>query len=295
MAEPHPARKPLSEASPLANAWIGLGSNQGDRLKNLEEAQTALRCLPRTTLVATSSWHMTRPVGGPPGQGDYLNAVAGLATTLEPEELLAELQQIEQASGRVRGLRWAERPLDLDLLLYDGVVSASTHLILPHPRMAFRRFVLSPFAEIAPWVRHPTTGMTIDALLAHIDRRPWTVALTGPDSPLKQSVYQSLLAHGFAPGQARPFAEKASPAPDRSSLTTWYLAASVGEAHATPTFAVVIDPDRTATSPVAIRPYPQLVPTTLDVATILTETLAARSGVQPDPLTTPTDHPIPHT
>ena len=96
-----------------------------------------------------------RPIGGPAGQEPFLNAAALLETSLPPAELLARLQRIELHLGRTRETRWAARTLDLDLLLYDNLVLNTPYLTLPHPRMAFRRFVLEPAAEVAPEMAHP--------------------------------------------------------------------------------------------------------------------------------------------
>ena len=141
-------------------AFISLGSNLGDRKAQLESALAALADAPDVIVRAASSFHVTPPVGGPGGQGAFLNAAAALETSLEPTDLLSLLQSIEHRAGRVRTVRWGERPLDLDLLLYgDRRLHTSRcpvggrdeiELIVPHPRLAVRRFVLAPLAEIAP-------------------------------------------------------------------------------------------------------------------------------------------------
>jgi 2-amino-4-hydroxy-6-hydroxymethyldihydropteridine diphosphokinase len=131
-----------------ARAWIGLGANLGDREAALRAAVRAIAALPGTQVLRTSSLYRSAPVdaGGP----DYLNAVAEIATTLEPHALLAALQAIEHGAGRERPYRNAPRTLDLDILLYGEQRITTPALTVPHPRMAERAFVLRPLAELAP-------------------------------------------------------------------------------------------------------------------------------------------------
>jgi 2-amino-4-hydroxy-6-hydroxymethyldihydropteridine diphosphokinase len=151
-------------------ALIGLGSNLGDRKAALEGAIAVLSEAPGIVVRKVSSFHETEPVGGPAGQGRYLNAAAALETTLEPIELLHVLQQIETRFGRVRTVRWDERTLDLDLLLFGDRVIETPELVVPHPRFSARRFVLEPLAEVAPEAVDPVTRRTIAQLLADLDR-----------------------------------------------------------------------------------------------------------------------------
>lgn len=131
-------------------AYVGLGANLGDPVRQLRTALSALCALPRCWLLRRSSLYRTPPLG-PPGQPDYVNATALLETDLTPLELLDALQGIERSRGRRRdGERWGPRTLDLDLLLFGSRIMAEARLSLPHPRMHRRAFVLVPLAEIAP-------------------------------------------------------------------------------------------------------------------------------------------------
>jgi 7,8-dihydro-6-hydroxymethylpterin-pyrophosphokinase len=116
-------------------------------------------------------------VGGPPGQSNYLNAAAIIETENSPQAMLAQLQHIEMQLGRERRERWGERTLDLDLLLHDQCVLHSPSLVVPHPRLPFRRFVLTPAAEIAGDLTHPTTGFSIRELLSRLADRPIHVSV----------------------------------------------------------------------------------------------------------------------
>jgi 2-amino-4-hydroxy-6-hydroxymethyldihydropteridine diphosphokinase len=151
-------------------AMIGLGSNLGDRRAYLEGAIAALSDSPGVRVRRVSSFRETDPVGGPPGQGAYLNAAAVVETTLGPVELLHLLQSIEAKGGRVRTVRWGERTLDLDLLLFDDRIIETDELTVPHPRLAGRRFVLEPLAEVAPEALEPKTGRRVSELLWELDR-----------------------------------------------------------------------------------------------------------------------------
>lgn len=157
----------------MAVAYLALGSNVGDREAHLERAVAALRATPGLRVRGVSRWHETDPVGGPAGQGPYLNGAAAVETSLSPRELLAACLAIELAAGRDRGAdaqRWGPRTLDVDVLLYDDRVLDEPGLVVPHPRMHERRFVLEPLAEIAPHVVHPTLNMSVQALFQTIFR-----------------------------------------------------------------------------------------------------------------------------
>jgi len=129
-------------------AFVGLGANLGDAAAALDDAVVRLGGLPGTRVTARSSTYRTAPVdaAGP----DYLNAVVALDTALAPDELLAALHAIEHAHGRERPYRNAPRTLDLDLLMHGDTRSDTASLVLPHPRLHLRAFVLVPLAELAP-------------------------------------------------------------------------------------------------------------------------------------------------
>ena len=153
-------------------AYVALGSNLGEREATLEAALRELEEMPGTELVLRSRWIETAPVGGPPGQGAYLNGVAVLLTELEPLELLRRLLAIEARHGRDRAQeseRNAPRTLDLDLLEVGTRRVEEPELSLPHPRMERRRFVLEPLAEIEPEHVLPS-GTTVRARLAELER-----------------------------------------------------------------------------------------------------------------------------
>lgn len=159
-----------------AEAYVGLGSNLGARAEHLETALDALRATPGVAVVKTSAVYETAPVGGPPGQDCYLNAVAALRTTLAPHALLERLLAIEQGAGRRRGELNAPRELDLDLLFYDDRRIDDANLVLPHPRLHQRGFVLEPLHDVAPNLVHPVLGETVKNLAQRV-RDPEAVRL----------------------------------------------------------------------------------------------------------------------
>lgn len=130
----------------------------------VRRAFQALKALPDSCCAAQSPLYRTAPVGGPPGQSDYLNAVAAVDTMLAPEHLLTALQAIETAQGRVRTVRWGPRTLDLDVLLYDQLTCDDPKLTLPHPRLHERAFVLYPLHDIAPMLMIPGRGSLVECL-----------------------------------------------------------------------------------------------------------------------------------
>ncbi len=152
----------------LVPAYVALGSNVDDPRTQVERAFAAIAGLPQTRLVLRSSLYSSRPLG-PVAQPDFVNAVAGLLTALEPDALLAALKDLEVRLGRARPVvRWGPRRIDLDLLVHGASRSASDELQLPHPGIAERAFVLAPLAEIAPDLEVPGLGR-VRALLAGVD------------------------------------------------------------------------------------------------------------------------------
>ncbi len=148
----------------MTRCYIGLGSNLEDPRQQVSQALTELAQLADCQLVTASSLYRSDPVG-PPGQPDYINAVACLETTLEAHALLDALQAIEQAHDRVRKIHWGPRTLDLDLLLYGDQTISTERLTVPHAFMTERSFVLWPLTEIAPAIVLPD-GHTLEQLLS---------------------------------------------------------------------------------------------------------------------------------
>ena len=143
-------------------AYVGLGSNLADPAHQVLTAFDDLAALPDTRLDARSALFRSAPMG-PPDQPAYINAAARLFTTLEPAALLSGLQAIERARGRDRsGPRWGPRTLDLDLLLYENLSLATASLILPHPGLTERNFVVYPLAQIAPGLVLPGGQLLTD-------------------------------------------------------------------------------------------------------------------------------------
>ncbi len=141
-----------STEAPTVRAFVGLGSNLGDRTAHLRRAVDQLRAASSLPVTAVSHVYETEPVGGPEDQGPYLNLVVQLAVPpgTDPYRLLTVCHRLEAAAGRVRSVRWGPRTLDADVLFVDGVVLDDPELTLPHARWRERRFVLAPLAELAP-------------------------------------------------------------------------------------------------------------------------------------------------
>lgn len=142
----------------MNRAFISIGSNIGDRLHHLIEAVRALHANSTSEVLAVSSIYETAPVGLT-DQADFLNLVVQIETDLGAHDLLSVCQSIENELGRVRDIRWGPRTVDLDILLYNKDNVGTEDLLIPHPRMHERAFVLIPLLEIEPAVTHPTTGV----------------------------------------------------------------------------------------------------------------------------------------
>lgn len=183
---------------------LGLGSNVGDREATLRAAFEEIDALPDVRLRKNSEWHRSPPLGGPPDQGEFLNAAALVETTIPPLALLDELQDIEKRHGRERGEQWAPRPLDIDILLYGREVAETDMLILPHPRMSFRRFVLAPAAEIAPRMLHPVIGWPVERLLLHLTSASDRAAILSTSETVRGQVAEFLVSRFAAKSTSAP-------------------------------------------------------------------------------------------
>ena len=144
---------------------MGLGSNLGDRLANLQRAVELLAARPGLRVERSSRVYETEPVGGPP-QPEYLNAVVEVQSTLSPHDLLAACMDVEQRMGRVRAERWGPRIIDIDVLTYDEEEVDEPDLVVPHPRMHERAFVLVPLLELDPDPLIPGRGRISERRLA---------------------------------------------------------------------------------------------------------------------------------
>jgi len=160
---------PLAET---CECLIAFGSNSGDGHSIFQATTDRFHRETEIEIVAISQLIVTPPVGGPSNQPDFLNAVFRLSTSLNAQDLHDLLKSMELEAGRVGRIRWSPRSLDLDLLLHGSSTIQSKNLVVPHPRMTFRRFVLEPAAEIAAEMRHPVTGETLGGLLNHLNVFP---------------------------------------------------------------------------------------------------------------------------
>jgi 2-amino-4-hydroxy-6-hydroxymethyldihydropteridine diphosphokinase len=164
----------------------------------LDAALVRLDAAPNVVVKARSGYVTTAPVGGPARQGEFLNAVAVIETNRTPQSLAELLWEIERQLGRGQHVRWAPRVIDLDLLLYEDQVIETPSLVVPHPRMAFRRFVLAPACQVAAEMVHPVVGWTLARLLAHLDSAADYVALAGLPGSGRTSLVQELADSGQA-------------------------------------------------------------------------------------------------
>jgi 2-amino-4-hydroxy-6-hydroxymethyldihydropteridine diphosphokinase len=152
-------------------AYLGLGSNVGDRLATLQRAADLLDAEPGVTFVASSRVWETDPIGGPP-QPDYLNVVLRIETDLSAHELLAAGQRIEASLGRVREVRWGPRTIDVDIELFGDETIDDPDLTIPHPRMLERAFVVLPLLELEPDPVLPDGTRVLDVRLGDEGVRP---------------------------------------------------------------------------------------------------------------------------
>ena len=158
----------LSTSNSMHLAYIGFGSNIGDRLVHIQNAIQTLSKAEGITLQKISSLYKTDPVGYE-AQAQFLNGVAAIQTSLSPLSLLHTLKDIETAVGRQHRIRWGPREIDLDILIYGDLCLRTEKLILPHPEMHLRSFVLVPLAEIAPNLVHPVFQETIQTILNRLE------------------------------------------------------------------------------------------------------------------------------
>ena len=149
----------------MYRVFLGLGSNLGARQDFLNSAAVEIARLPGGRLMWCSSVYETEPYGNT-AQGKFLNAAAEIETPLDPAALMGEVKRIEKALGRTVSGRWGPREIDIDILLYDGLVHSGDGLEVPHPGLERRKFVLVPLREIAPDLIHPVNGMTVSEMAA---------------------------------------------------------------------------------------------------------------------------------
>jgi 2-amino-4-hydroxy-6-hydroxymethyldihydropteridine diphosphokinase len=148
----------------MTTAYIGIGSNLGDKLNNCRKSVEMTGRIPDTSVTAQSGFYRTEPVGVE-GQDWYVNGVISLSTGLPAQDLLKNLLDIEHIMGRERKKKWDSRTIDLDILLYGQEVIKEKDLTVPHPLMHLRRFVLEPMVQLAPDLIHPILGKSMAGLL----------------------------------------------------------------------------------------------------------------------------------
>lgn len=148
----------------MTKVYAGLGSNLGNKRENIHRAIDRIDACEGICVKEKSGFYNTTPVGGPP-QPDYVNCVIGLETEIEPQTLLKVFKKIEIELGRKPGMRWGQRVIDLDIILFGDRIVNDHDLKIPHERMHERAFVLEPLSEISPDTKHPVSGTSISKLL----------------------------------------------------------------------------------------------------------------------------------
>ena len=149
--------------------YIGVGSNLGNRLKNIKEAILYLKQVKGVTIKRFSPIYETEPWGLAKGQREYFNLVLEIACELKPQDLFSSLKDIEKKIGRKpRKIRWSAREIDLDILFCDGLIIKDKNLEIPHPLLQERFFVLKPLSDLVPHLRHPLFGCEVNAMLASL-------------------------------------------------------------------------------------------------------------------------------
>ena len=158
--------------------YLSLGSNLGERFKNIDLAIDAIGRLEGTTVFSRSSFYETVPIGVTE-QAEFVNIAARIETMLAPEALLAALKDIEKEMGRRKTVRWGPRLIDIDIIFYGNKIISLQGLVIPHPEMEGRRFVLEPLAEIAGGAVHPATGKSVQMMLDELPKDDSTVKKAG--------------------------------------------------------------------------------------------------------------------
>ena len=151
--------------------YLGIGSNLGDKEAYMENAVSRLKADKKIRAVRTSDWIVTKPYGGVE-QDDFLNGAISLQTLYSPSELLHLLQSVEKEAGRERKIHWGPRTLDLDILFYEDFISDEADLMVPHPDMQNREFVLRPLDQLCPYYQHPLLHKTVRQMLKELEEKP---------------------------------------------------------------------------------------------------------------------------